>query len=109
VDDPPVEDPLMDDPEDVLPVPEDPLLVASPPLPAPAAKATLLDAASAAANINVLIFMSLSMIYWSEDEARRRGGFPVSLRQQSSLRDVSDSLLWAGTAICARRCGPIGP
>lgn len=100
VDEPPVEDPLMDD---VLPVPVDPLPVASPPL--PAAKARLLDAASAAASINVLIFMILSVVYWTKREAA--SGENQRLRQQSSLRNVSSSLLWAGTAICARRCVPI--
>ncbi len=85
---PPVDDPPV---EDVLAVPVDPLLVASPPLPAPAAKARLLDAASAAASINVLIFMILSVVYWTKREAA--SGEDRCLRQQNSLRNVSNSLL----------------
>jgi hypothetical protein len=57
----------------LLPVPLDPLLaVLMPPVPPveellPAAKAMLLDTANAAASINVVSFMILSLVEWTKD------------------------------------------
>jgi hypothetical protein len=70
---PPVDDPPI---EDAPPVPADPPPPVPPvpppaPPPPPAAKATLLETANAAASINVLSFMSLSFVYWTEDQAQR--------------------------------------
>ena len=71
VDDAPVDDapPVPADPLPAEPLPKPP--VAAPPV--PAAKARLLDAVSTAARSTVLKFMILSLLYRTEDQARRRG------------------------------------
>jgi hypothetical protein len=83
VPDNPEEVPLVDDPaEEVPPVPADappaapPPAPPPPPPPPPAAKATLLDTANRTASINVLIFIIVSLVCWTQDQARRWDGVP---------------------------------
>jgi hypothetical protein len=46
--------------------------------PAPAAKAQLPDAANAAVNISVVIFMDILLCLWTKDKTRRGGTFRPS-------------------------------
>jgi hypothetical protein len=57
---------------------EEPPAAPPPAPPAPAAKAQLPDAANAAANISVVIFMDILLCLWTKDKTRRGGTFRPS-------------------------------
>ena|ERR1700760_968388 len=102
----------------LLPVPLDPLLaVLLPPVPPveellPAAKAMLLDTANAAASINVVSFMILSLVEWTKDttvqgkqDSRKQILLPPGERR---LEDALDRGREAVTALLAIDDGLVG-